>query len=525
VGEIAPEALRVNATRSSGASKGLMPDEALRYAPGMTALPVFSSSILTSVVVAASLGLLSLGPELRAQETAPGVPASLAVLQERFDEQNELLARPVSDLNQLYEKQLATLRETAKAAGDLDKVLILDEELRDYRSGFRDIPPKSFPELDRLRGIYSAELEKRQKALVEARFPFVASYIQQLEALSRELTRQDRLPEALAAREEAERMRKLKDGTPPVGPVGGASSKAGAPAGRMKGIGWGKHSDPLGITPRGITDLVSIEYWERNTFDTGWVALRANGIILTDQERRVSSTQDRIVAFDCSRAGGIVMVRDDGTLDASLCTFQPPAEKQSEIQDLVDIALARTVGSSDREAVRKDGTLVWWGPSTTVQGVEGPPMDARSDVAGIASGRGVFTALKKNGSLVVWKFEPGGDGRVALDGKAEGNGFTQVVMSEQHTLALKEDGEVVAWGQNSEGQSTVPPDLGPCTEVRVLHNVLSLAKKIDGTWAAWGRDYGGIKAQLNGASGMTHIVGLLFPPGEYAYAVWIENAD
>lgn len=292
----------------------------------------------------------------------------------------------------------------------------------------------------------------------------------------------------------------------------------------MNGIGFGNKEDPLGIPPRGITDVVSIKYWERETFDTGWVALRANGMVLTDQERRVSSTQDRIIAFDCS-AAGILMVREDGTIDGSLCKFQVPEEQKADIVDLVDVTLGRNEGPLNRESavgVKKDGSLVWWGPGAPAGGDAGPPDDARRNIATVVSGRGVFTALRKDGRLVVWK---SGEGSVPLPAALERDRFQQVVMSEQHTLALKENGEVVAWGQNSEGQCDVPADLGPCTEVRVLHNVLSLARKRDGTWAAWGRDYGGLRDRLQGTSKKTHVLGRLFPPGQNAYAVWIETAE
>ena len=80
----------------------------------------------------------------------------------------------------------------------------------------------------------------------------------------------------------------------------------------MNGIGFGNKEDPLGIPPRGITDVVSIKYWERETFDTGWVALRANGMVLTDQERRVSSTQDRIIAFAFHGAEDLLCACNNG---------------------------------------------------------------------------------------------------------------------------------------------------------------------------------------------------------------------
>ncbi|NLT72456.1 MAG: hypothetical protein GXX91_17420 [Verrucomicrobiaceae bacterium] len=219
------------------------------------------------------------------------------------------------------------------------------------------------------------------------------------------------------------------------------------------------------------------------------------------------------------------MVRDDGTLDSSLCAFAPPEDREKEFTGLVDVALGRTEGSVEQEsavAVRGDGSLVWWGPATTAPGATDPPSDARRGIASVVSGRGVYIALRKNGKLVTWKFTSGGNRRAVLPSHVAEERFTQVVMSEQHSLGLKTNGEVIAWGLNNDGQCNVPPDLGKCTEVRVLHNVLSLARKQGGSWVAWGRDYGGMRDQLHGASQMTHVVGRLFPPGEYAYAVWIE---
>jgi len=57
--------------------------------------------------------------------------------------------------------------------------------------------------------------------------------------------------------------------------------------------------------------------------------------------------------------------------------------------------------------------------------------------------------------------------------------------SKIHCLALKEDGTVVAWGWNGEGQCDVPPELTNVVSVAAGDGV-SLALKADGTITVWG---------------------------------------
>ncbi len=450
---------------------------------------------------------------------------SLKELRARFDQQRSLLSKPITDLYPLYEKQLQTLRETAKSGGNLDQVLMIDEELRGYRDAdYR--PEQTFPELQRLRRIYEGERDRRAKEVAEVLPTYLKSYLDQLDKLEKELTRLERLEEALAVRGETEKIRReLESGTEMSTTLAAAADPE--EGGSMKGIGFGSHSDPVGEMPRGFNDIVAIRLWERDTFDAGWVALRANGTLVTDKERRISAGRERIVAFDCSRGGGILMVLESGKVDSSLCRFQPSAEKEKELVDLVSVALTRTEGGSDQEAavaVRRDGSLVWWGPAADRAGAIPPPEAARTGVASVTSERGTFTAVKTDGGLVEWRFDDDRRrGRIPDD--LAGREYRQVSMSEGHSVGLLVDGSVVAWGDDSVGQRSVPPDLGPCVEVRTIGNALSLAKRRDGTWVAWGRDYGDIKTRLNGAKSMTHIAGKLFPPGSFAFAVWIETDE
>ena len=56
-----------------------------------------------------------------------------------------------------------------------------------------------------------------------------------------------------------------------------------------------------------------------------------------------------------------------------------------------------------------------------------------------------------------------------------------------HSLALSNEGTVLAWGGNGSGQATVPAGLTAVTAVAAGSNH-NLALKVDGTVVAWGDD-------------------------------------
>ncbi|KQR37806.1 hypothetical protein ASF71_15100 [Deinococcus sp. Leaf326] len=73
-----------------------------------------------------------------------------------------------------------------------------------------------------------------------------------------------------------------------------------------------------------------------------------------------------------------------------------------------------------------------------------------------------------------------------------------------HTLAVKPDGTVVAWGQNTYGQTNVPAGLSGVVAVSAgtFH---SLALKSDGTVVAWGQNTNG---QTNVPAGLSGVVAI-----------------
>jgi alpha-tubulin suppressor-like RCC1 family protein len=109
-------------------------------------------------------------------------------------------------------------------------------------------------------------------------------------------------------------------------------------------------------------------------------------------------------------------------------------------------------------------------------------------------------ALKSDGTVAAWGTNDAGQTSVPA-------GLTDVIAVSAggyHTLALKSNGTVVAWGSNSSGQISIPVSLNHVVAVSAgkVHN---LALKSDGTVIAWGSNSGG---QCNVPVGLSGIVAI-----------------
>lgn len=100
--------------------------------------------------------------------------------------------------------------------------------------------------------------------------------------------------------------------------------------------------------------------------------------------------------------------------------------------------------------------------------------------------------LRSDGTVAAWGYN--GNGQTSDAPTTDG--FTAVAGGQNHSLALRSDGTVAAWGNNGNGQSTVPSTLSGATAI-AGGGRHSLALRSDGTVAAWGYDGSG---QTSGAA-------------------------
>ena len=146
-------------------------------------------------------------------------------------------------------------------------------------------------------------------------------------------------------------------------------------------------------------------------------------------------------------------------------------------------------------AVTSDGRVEVWGR-------EGhPPTAEIPGVITAAGGWAHIVALKSDGTVVVW-----GDNSVGqLDMPPNLDSVVAVAAGGNHTVALKGDGTVVAWGENFFGQLNVPLDLSNVVAIAATEHH-SLALKRDGTLAAWGQRYFG--GDITPPAGLTNVIAI-----------------
>ncbi|MFN7929944.1 MAG: putative Ig domain-containing protein [Blastocatellia bacterium] len=109
-------------------------------------------------------------------------------------------------------------------------------------------------------------------------------------------------------------------------------------------------------------------------------------------------------------------------------------------------------------------------------------------------------ALRSDGTVVGWG-DNGNGQRTIPSGLS---GVVALAAGYHHSLALKSDGTVVGWGRNFEGQSTIPSGLSGVVAI-AGGGAHSLALKSDGTVVAWGVNFFGQSTIPSGLSGVVAI--------------------
>lgn len=122
--------------------------------------------------------------------------------------------------------------------------------------------------------------------------------------------------------------------------------------------------------------------------------------------------------------------------------------------------------------------------------------DADTRYTAIAAGNWHTVALKADGSLWAWGSNSSGqlgDGTTtqSLAPKRIGTGYTDISAGKYYTVALKSDGSLWAWGSNYSGQSLVPQQIGTGYAAISAGTYHTVALKSDGSLWTWGLNASG----------------------------------
>ena len=129
-----------------------------------------------------------------------------------------------------------------------------------------------------------------------------------------------------------------------------------------------------------------------------------------------------------------------------------------------------------------------------------PLLGLPNPVTALAAGFAHSLALRVDGTVVAW-----GDnsfGQTAVPATA--TNIVAIAAGRNHSLAIKADGEVVAWGDNSSGQTNIPADLSNVSAIAAGFGH-SLALETNGTVVGWGANAYG---QTNAPTGLSNVVAI-----------------
>jgi len=180
-------------------------------------------------------------------------------------------------------------------------------------------------------------------------------------------------------------------------------------------------------------------------------------------------------------------------------------------------ATAISAGFAHNLALKSDGTVVGWGTDLSGTGAETPPAGL-TGVTAISAGPGVpffgslvpvhSLALKSDGTVVGW----GNNSFGQVNIPAGLSGVVAIAAGGTDSLALKSDGTVVGWGTDllGSGAETPPAGLTGVTAI-AAGGVHSLALKSDGTVVSWGTGNeppAGLSGVVAIAAGFAHSLAL-----------------
>ncbi len=123
---------------------------------------------------------------------------------------------------------------------------------------------------------------------------------------------------------------------------------------------------------------------------------------------------------------------------------------------------------------------------------------------GVSAGSEHSAAVRNDGVIVAWGLN--GDGQCDVPGLPVGMAYGQVSAGNYHTLAVRSDGAVIAWGRNTSGQCNVPGLPAGVTYTAVSAGGFhSLGLRSDGIIETWGENSNGQCDAPSPPTGLTFV--------------------
>jgi len=161
-----------------------------------------------------------------------------------------------------------------------------------------------------------------------------------------------------------------------------------------------------------------------------------------------------------------------------------------------------------------------WGDNTFGQ-IDLP--EVVTNAVAVSAGEWHTLALRPNGEVVGW-----GDNSSGQCNPPPFSNIVAIAAGGYHNLAIRISGEVIAWGDDDYGQINVPADLGQVITI-AAGSWHSVARRTNGTVVIWGdNSYG----QLNQPPGLTNVIAVaaggnhtLALKADGTVVAWGENTD
>lgn len=285
-------------------------------------------------------------------------------------------------------------------------------------------------------------------------------------------------------------------------------------------VAWGYDSDGQCDVPSGLTNAIDVA----GGFNFS-LALRSDGTVVAwgDNSSNECNVPVGLTNVTSIAAGGdfALALLQNGTVVAWGGNDQGQTNVPAGLTNVTAIA----AGDECSLALQNDGTVVAWGYNYYGQ-TNVPTLGPATQIAaGVVQG----VALLTNSTVAMWaKYNFSSFGWNVTNVPAGLSNVVSIAAGACHTLALKADGTVTAWGAggtnaglNDDGQSIVPVGLSNVVVVAGGY-LYSVALQSAGTVVAWGDDaYGetdvpdrltGVKAiSAGGFHGLAVRSGLLTP--------------